>query len=260
MFRPQALPNECRRTARLLGNLYAGENRWQEAVSAYQTALEAVEVLYEDCLTLTGKQEELAATDDLFHRTAYALTRTGDFKSAAVTLESGRARGLRETVERDRADLERVKETAPEVYASYQEAANLLRELEIQERLRNTLEAKVEIRTTPAAILQQTLEARQQFTAAIQQIRQLPGYEKFLTLPTFEDISNSLLPNQPLIYLTTTEYGSLALIVDRTASEVTITPLQIDSLNDTQLRELLGGTETSWFGADGLWKIGRAHV
>ena len=55
--------------------------------------------------------------------------------------------------------------------------------------------------------------------------------------------------NQPLIYLTTTEYGSLALIVHHTATEVTITPLQIDSLNDTQLRELLFGTETSWFGA-----------
>jgi CHAT domain-containing protein len=109
VFLPQALPTECRKTARLLGNLYAKENRWTEATQPYQTALEAVEVLYEQSLTLTGKQEELAATGDLFHRTACALTRVGNLESAAVTLERGRARNLSETLARDRADLEQVQ-------------------------------------------------------------------------------------------------------------------------------------------------------
>jgi CHAT domain-containing protein len=80
-----------------------------EATQPYQTALEAVEVLYEQSLTLTGKQEELAATGDLFHRTACALTRVGNLESAAVTLERGRARNLSETLARDRADLEQVQ-------------------------------------------------------------------------------------------------------------------------------------------------------
>jgi len=33
VFAPEVLPNNCRRTARSLGNLYFGETRWQEAVS-----------------------------------------------------------------------------------------------------------------------------------------------------------------------------------------------------------------------------------
>jgi CHAT domain-containing protein/tetratricopeptide (TPR) repeat protein len=256
VFRPQALPNNCRNTAWLLGNLYARENRWTEATQPYQTALEAVEVLYEQSLTLTGKQEELAATGDLFHRTACALTRVGNLESAAVTLERGRARNLSETLARDRADLEQVQLLAPAVYASYQEAASLLRELEAQERLRSTLEAKNEVRATPQANLQQILQARKQLNQAKEQIRQLPGYENFLALPTFADISRALQPHQPLIYLTTTEYGSLALIVHRTATtDATVTSLQIDSLTDAGLRELLVGTqeaflsEESWFGA-----------
>jgi hypothetical protein len=77
-----------------LGNLYAQENRWLEATQPYQTALEAVEVLYEESLTLAGKQEELAATGDLFRRTAYALTRVGHLESAAVTLEPLKGRFL----------------------------------------------------------------------------------------------------------------------------------------------------------------------
>ena len=94
IFTFDAFPVECRRTARLLGNLYAQENRWLEATQPYQTALEAVEVLYEESLTLAGKQEELAATGDLFRRTAYALTRVGHLESAAVTLEPLKGRFL----------------------------------------------------------------------------------------------------------------------------------------------------------------------
>ncbi len=255
VFRPEALPVDCRRTAWLLGNLYAEENRWSEATKTYQLALEAVEVLYEASLSLVGKEEELAETGDLFHRTAYALTHIGNLESAAVTLERGRARSLSETLARDRADLERVKTLAPEVYESYQEAASLLRNLEAQERIRSTLEAKNQISVTPEGIRQQALQARQALKDAIQQIRQLPGYENFLASPTFEEISRALKPDEPLIYLTTTPNGSLALILHCTSTtDPSVESLRLDSLTNAELRELLLGAEGAselggWFGA-----------
>ncbi len=255
IFLPEALPIDCRRTARLLGNLYGSENRWSEATKSYQIALEAVEVLYEASLSLTGKKEELAATGDLFHRTAYSLTCTGHLSEAVVTLEQGRARSLSETMARDRADLERVKILAPEVYESYQQAASLLRSLEAQERIRSTIEATNQVSVTPEGIRQQALQARQKLNDAIQQIRQLPGYENFLALPTFEDISQALKPDEPLIYLTTTQYGSLALIVHCTSTtDPSVESLRLDTLTDAQLRELLIGAEGAseldgWFQA-----------
>ncbi|MGK7957185.1 MAG: CHAT domain-containing protein [Crocosphaera sp.] len=249
VYHPQTLPEDCRRTSSLLGNLYAKENRWQEAIKPYQTALEAVEVLYEDAVTLLGKEDVLSATDDLFHRTAYALARVGDLETAVVTLERGRARNLRETLARDRADLETVKQLNPELYDSYYEIANELRNLEQQERMRRTFEGKNNLGATPESNLQGIQQTRQRLKTVLADIRKLPGYETFLTLPTFAEITQALTPNKPLIYLTTTEYGSLALIVHSKATAVTITPLQIDRLNDAQLRELLFNTEKSWFGA-----------
>ncbi|MGK7940896.1 MAG: CHAT domain-containing protein [Crocosphaera sp.] len=249
VFLPQTLPEDCRDTARLLGNLYAQENRWREAIKPYQTALEAVEVLYEDAVTLLGKEDVLSATDDLFHRTAYALAHVGELESAVVTLERGRARNLRETLARDRADLETVKQLNPELYKNYQEIANELRNLEQQERMRMTFEGKNNLGATPESNLQLIQQTRQRLKTVLADIRKLPGYENFLALPTFAEITQAVTTNKPLIYLTTTEYGSLALIVNLNATEVSITPVQVDSLNNTQLRELLFNTEKSWFGA-----------
>ncbi|MGK7957187.1 MAG: CHAT domain-containing protein [Crocosphaera sp.] len=249
VFRPQTFPENCRRTAWLLGNLYTKENRWQEAIEPYQTALEAVEVLYEDAVTLLGKDDILSATDDLFHRTAYALARVGDLESAVVTLERGHARNLRETLARDRADLETVKQLNPELYDSYYEIANELRNLEQQERMRMTFEGKNNLGATPESNLQLIQQTRQRLKATLEQIRQLPDYENFLALPTFTEISQAIIPNHPLIYLTTTEYGSLALIVHKSSDhQINIESIFLDNLRRDELGQLLGDNE-GWFGA-----------
>ena len=255
IFHPEVLPFEFRKTARLLGNLYAEENNWSEATKQYQLALEAVEVLYESSLSLTGKEDELSNTGDLFHRTAYALVCAGHPESAILTLEKGRARNLSETLARDRADLERIKILAPEVYENYQQAAIVLRNLETQERIRSTFEAKNEVSVTPEEVFQQALEARQKLNKAIEQIRQISSYENFLASPTFEEISQALKPDEPLIYITTTEYGTISLFVNRTSTNnVSVSSVQLDTLTDTKLKTLLAGAKEEielkgWFGA-----------
>ena len=239
IFLPETLPFDCRRTARLLGDLYAQENRWTEAAHAYQLALEASEIPYEASLSLAGKEDELAKTGELFHRTAYALACSGDLESAVVMIERGRARSLSENLARDKADLEQVKILAPEVYKNYQQATNLLHNLKEKERIRNTLEIENKISIIPEEILQQSLEAKQMLKKTVDQIRQIQGYESFLTLPTFEEIVKALNQNQPLIYLTTNPKGSLALIVYLSNSSPYVESIRLDLLPDFKLREML---------------------
>jgi CHAT domain-containing protein len=59
----------------------------------------------------------------------------------------------------------------------------------------------------------QATQARQVLQDCLTEIRQIPGYESFLALPTFADIAATLQPGQPLIYLIPTPNGSLALMI-----------------------------------------------
>ncbi|MDJ0707665.1 MAG: CHAT domain-containing protein [Leptolyngbyaceae cyanobacterium MO_188.B28] len=232
-FKPELFPNNCRRAARSLGNLYFDQQCWQESVPIYQKALQAAETLYQSSILLEGKANELAETADLPRRAAYALARCGDLQAAVLTLEQGRARGLSETLDRDRADLSQLQQTHPHLYDQYQDVTNQLRNLETQQRLRMTSADRHEI--TPEVLRNQSQQLRQALTAILDQIRQFPGYEGFLSQPSFDDIRQALRPDNPLIYLVPTPNGSLALILtlDR------ITELWLDSLTDNKLIDLL---------------------
>ena len=240
LFTPDLLPNACRTTARALGNLYFGEQRWEEAVSVYQTALQAAETLYQSANLLDGKAAELAETADLHRRAAYALARTGHLQQAVEILEQGRARGLSESLNRDRADLTQLQQTHPDLYKEYQAIAYQLRNLESQQRERSTSEDQY--RLTPEDLRESAIALRQQLDTLIQAMRQVPGYEKFLTLPTFDDVRHAVRGNRPLVYLVPTPAGSLALIV----TPDTIDDVWLNAINATQLIDLLNQT---WFSA-----------
>src|SRR5262249_45933148 len=76
VFRPEDFPDDCRRTAGDLGKAYFKMRQWPEAVSAYRSALQAAENLYQASLLHISKQAELAITGDLYRLAAYALART----------------------------------------------------------------------------------------------------------------------------------------------------------------------------------------
>jgi tetratricopeptide (TPR) repeat protein len=102
---PRTLPTECRLFATNLGDLYFDEGQWLAAAQAYKTALQAAETLYRASLLDESRREVLAQGGELHRRAAYALARAGCLQDAVVTLERGRARGLRESLDRDRVDL-----------------------------------------------------------------------------------------------------------------------------------------------------------
>ena len=261
IYDPELLPNDCRRTARSLGDFLAIAHRWPEAVAAYNQSLQATELLYQASLFRSSQEVELSETDNLFRHAAFALAKTNNLSAAAVTLDRGRARGLSETLERDRADLTQLAEQSPERYRQYQAAVEALRELEATERsgersVRSVSHAEP-LPRSPEDLRQRATHIRQNFKAAIESIRQVPSYETFLNPPDFSDITTALHPAQPLVYLTTTANGSLSLILSADSEGISIQPIWQEAFTESDLQSLLFGssvsgsnaTPDSWFGA-----------
>ncbi|ESA32438.1 tetratricopeptide tpr-1 repeat-containing protein [Leptolyngbya sp. Heron Island J] len=241
VFRPELLPKDCRRIARDLGNLCADHQRWDDAVTSYEAALEATELLYQASLSRRSQEFELSETADLFHRAAYAQARAGNFEQALVTAEIGKARGLSEALERDRTDLAELETDAPEVFRQYRNAVDAMRQLEIEERLADSNHTEANRLSVSETNLQQ---ARQQLKNAIDNIRQIPNYEDFTSQPSFETITAVVRPSCPLVYCLPTPNGSLVMVVHQPRIKedanypVTIDPIWLDDLTDWTLKAL----------------------
>ncbi|NEZ66347.1 CHAT domain-containing protein [Leptolyngbyaceae cyanobacterium CCMR0082] len=259
IFEPQLLPNECRLTARFLGNLYSDQQHWNDANIAYGKAIESAEVLYQSALSRSSQEAELAETNDLFRRAAFAQAKIeNQLTNAVTTIEQGRARGLRETLERDRIDLSGLEKDNREIYEQYQKAAAAVRQFEIDERAISSSIQERQQSISETELRQHAETVRQGLSDAVTAIRQCPGYENFLKQPSFDDIAAAIQPGQPLVYLLATSKGGLALIVHQVQFEkegtraLNISPIWLDKLTDTSLRELLVGSGEEpggWFGS-----------
>jgi CHAT domain-containing protein len=240
IFTPTALPDDCRRTGRLLANLYSDQARWAEAAEIYSVALQAAEICYQRANLLDSKASELTTTADLPRRAAYAYAKIGKLQAAAITLEQGRARGLSESLDRDRASLDQLQQNNPQLYSQYKTLTEQLRNLESQQRDRTTSSDRHSL--TPETLRENAIALRQQLDSLLQEIRQEPGYENFLALPTFAEVRQAASSDRPLVYLSTTSAGSLALIL--TPDE--ITSVWLNEFTEETLIDLL--TQT-WFAA-----------
>jgi CHAT domain-containing protein len=234
VYTPDAFPNSCRHAAISLANFHFDRQTWDAAAPAYDTALAAAEVLYQNCLFLEGQAAELSENRDLHHRATYAHAKSNNLQTALCTLELGRARGLSDSLARDRANLDQLKTIRPDLFAQYQALTQEIRNLEIQQRNPDT--------NHPDQLRQALNQTRQALTETIATIQQVEGYQTFLEAPTFEDITRALKPEQAIIYITTTPASSLALILTP-GSE--IYPVWLNELNQESLQELVN----EWFSA-----------
>ena len=237
---PEEHPNDCRRAARILASLYAGTNQWSKAQATCEKALTASEILYQAAFSKGSQESEIFETYDFYRRAAYANAKVGDLKTAIATLEQGRARGLSETLQRDRANLETIRKTNPDLVDRYQTAANAINQLESTERRLTTNNQLPQY--SQEDFRQQATQARQSLKDCITEIRQIPGYENFLSLPTFEDVAVTVQLDHPLIYLVSTPNGSLAL----TLTTESISEIWLNDLTEPQLVDIL---YDNWFKA-----------
>jgi CHAT domain-containing protein len=204
-----AFPEDCRRTAQNLGNLHFQEEAWDAAVNAYQIGTAAAEALYQSSISYDGKGDELKSIADIPSRLAYAQAQLGNIQTAVLTLEQSRARGLSESLDRDRADLAQLQTLDPKLYTDYQNITQQLRDLESQDRNRMVSTDREHI---PQNLISRTIELRRDLKETIAQIRQVPSYKNFLTPTKWEDIAIALRHDNPLIYLVTTPKGGVTIV------------------------------------------------
>jgi CHAT domain-containing protein len=186
---------------------------WLEAVEAYQFGLEAMDRLFRAQLLRRHKETWLLAARGLPARAAYALAASGDPATAALTLERGRALLLSDVLERGRADLQNLSAAHHGLVERYRQAADQVNRLDQAELGRP---GTVVVPERRAAELR---AAHDELDAAITQIREMPGYERFLEPPTFADLT-AAAASTPLVYLAATEAGGLALFVGDSAHAV----------------------------------------
>ncbi|WP_129630006.1 CHAT domain-containing protein [Candidatus Oscillochloris fontis] len=212
---------------------------WDEAVRAFETGLVTIEQLHRSQLRRSDQEAWLHDARGLHIQAAYALVRLGQpaLRQRAVEVaEIGRARGLGETLARDRSDLSAIEQIAPQLVERYRAAASQVRSFEHADRATSPQSGPPPPTTHQDRIVQ-ILAAREELDAVIEAIRNLPGYATFLRSPTYADIAAVAMPQTPLVYLLTTPHGSLALIVTAGADQPEV--LLLDSFTQEMLDALL---------------------
>ncbi len=188
---------------------------WENAEKTYQYIDQSINDILSIQLTRTDKESWLKEIQGTVSQAAYALVKRNEFEGAVVTLERGLARLLSEALQRDRADLEPLKTTGHTgLYHRYQDFVECHHEAQQRQNLEDLKEVQAELDKT------------------IKDIRQVPGYEHFFSLPEFGFIQ-AAAQDTPLVYILTTAAGGLALIVRKEG----ITPVWLQELTTTALQE-----------------------
>ncbi|MEJ7872839.1 MAG: CHAT domain-containing protein [Rubrobacteraceae bacterium] len=200
------------RCARHWGIWASGRKAWNEAVRAYGYADRMMERLVRTQIFRRGQELWLREAQGIPGRYAYALAQMGTLPEAAVALERGRARLLGETVDRNHADLESLKELGrSDLYDRYEAA---VRQWNMASRAASepTPSSAEAASAYEASLVKATTITRTELNAAIEAIRSVPGFELFLSPVTFGEIQTAAIV-APVVYLVATPEGSLALII-----------------------------------------------
>jgi CHAT domain-containing protein len=245
---------ESLRAARNWGGWAYQREEWAEAGRAYGYGMTAIERLYRVQPTRRAKETWLQEARGNPARAGYAIARAGDLTNAVLALERGRARLLSEILERDRADLSALEQAHPDRYAAYRRAADRVAALSGQELHLDEMPSDFDLAAEMRG-------AQAELDAAVETIRDLPGYADFLAAPDWEDVAEAATPERPLVYLAATPAGGLALVVASSpiSSEPSIHPIWLDDLTEEALREQLMGPADDperggYLGAYNAWR------
>jgi len=210
---------------------------WPEATEAYQYGLDALEQLYRVQILRQSRQSWQKAARNLIVTAAYAQARSRQFVQAILTLEQGRTRQLNERLARDQAQLEDLAAEQTHLVEHYQQLTDQLHQLETTERQQTASSTQTPDWTQHRQRVQATTT---QLDNLIEQIRQVPGYERFFSPVSWDTVLASLQPDTPLLYLLTTEVGSLGLLVQATPdNQGVVTPIWLDNFTVNALNNFL---------------------
>ena len=187
---------------------WAFERRaWEEVGEAWEHADRAMQQLLTAQIGRHARETWLREAGATTKQAGFAIAKTGDFDSAAVAIERGLARLLAASLRADRAQLTAMSKDHPDLVEHYREAARRVARFEAEEIHREG--------RRPGA-LATSQKASSDLKKAIEEIRRLPGHEGFLRPAEASELAaaaRALGDRAALVYLATTDAGSLALVV-----------------------------------------------
>jgi len=227
------------RAYQALASMQFTRRDWESCASCASQARDYLEELLSLQTLRVGKEAWLREAQGLPARHAYALFRLGRRPEAVEALEAGRAQLLRESIERNRRDLQALQGTPHEpYYTAYIRAVEQLKRLEGIPYERRSADWEAQRRQAQAELMD-----------AIRALREkVPGFEHFLRPLPFSEIQRQAA-EVPLVYWLATPHGGLALIV-RAGGEPQA--VELPELTEEALRDRLN----AYFRAYGPW---RAH-
>ena len=192
-----------------------GRTAWAEAGEAAWCGLTAMADLVRAQLDRDAKETWIFSAQGLAVRAALARRHLQDLPEAALALETGRALVLSEELERGRFDLGSLAASGfGDAARHYADATQRWKEL-----LRRGQD------TTSRADLAQEIErAYEEFDAAAQEIREIPGHAGFATMPSVDDIF-AAATHDTIVYLAAGPNAGLALLVRGGATDVVDLPI-----------------------------------
>lgn len=178
---------------------------WEQAWKAYAAALEGTALLFGAGVVPEARQLELRRSQGVPARAAYALARLGRAADAVEMLEQQAAQMLGEILARNDAALEGASDADR---GAFSQARARVDTLEATARRQGRLEGGGTWR-----VADELREAHHALRATVQRIRsQVPDFmPPSMRWTEIVEVARKL--RHPLVYLVTTSYGSLALLV-----------------------------------------------
>jgi CHAT domain-containing protein len=200
---------------------------WNEAARAYDYAETAISDLVKSQSSRRNKEIWLRDVQGVAAHAAYSFANTGKFMEAAVALDNGQTRIVAEGLRRDAVEIDALRSRDPNLCQRFAAARAELRLIEQADL------GLVSDRQPPES----WHSAQSNFERLIDEIRGLKGFENFLRPIRFTEI-RAASAEAPLVYLTATEAGALALIVHG-GRQNGATPVWLPQLTNTALRSAL---------------------
>lgn len=172
-----AHPGQLLDNAGQLCAAYAAAEAWEPLAVLYERMLEAFDALFTAQATNDARRHVLASYPRLARWAAYALARTGRTLAAIEALERARARELDVSARRATADLVAVGHRDPGLVDRYLNALTAYRAATVQVQPQ-AVPTDTATRGDPAVRAAATLHS------VIDEVRAIPGLERFLATPT----------------------------------------------------------------------------